>query len=252
MLSAVLTQSCMPGLKQRLFLLLASCWLSLATTASAADSDWLVYELKFTPDVVGNLNFQFYTGAYIVAPIVGGPSSLVLTTEDNGRLYTLAPNAARIFTVASPASSKTVLSAVALNGSAQASYMATGDINKTLSLPGPKGLRSFRVAATLRGTLIANDDDSESQSVAKDGTLGMVGSAIIEGHLREDLTYNASQHATQSDALLYLAGLLERYGYTAEGTQPATPQTIEGSPSLEGTDASLFPANTVAETPADR
>ena len=219
---------------------------------SAAEPGWLVYELKFTPDVVGNLNFQFYTGAYIVAPVIGGPSSLILTTEENGRLYTLAPNAARIFTVASPASRKTVLSAVALNGSAQASYLATGEINKTVSLPGAKGIRSFRVAAALRGTLIANDDDSEVRSVSPDGTLGMVGSAIIEGTLREDLTYNASQHATQPDALLYLAGLLERYGYTAEGAQPATPSTIEGSTSPEGTDASLFPSDSAVETPSKR
>ena len=242
----------MSRLKKRLSLVLASCWLSLSASILAAEPGWLVYELKFTPDVVGNLNFQFYTGAYIVAPVIGGPSSLILTTEENGRLYTLAPNAARIFTVASPASRKTVLSAIALNGSAQASYMATGDINKTVSLPGAKGIRSFRVAAGLRGTLIANDDDSEARAVSPDGTLGMVGSAIIEGTLREDLTYNASQHATQSDALLYLAGLLERYGYTAEGAQPATPETIEGSSSLEGTDASLFPADSAVEKPAKR
>lgn len=242
----------MSRLKKRLFLVLASCWLSLSASILAAEPGWLVYELKFTPDVVGNLNFQFYTGAYIVAPVIGGPSSLILTTEENGRLYTLAPNAARIFTVASPASRKTVLSAVALNGSAQASYLATGEINKTVSLPGTKGIRSFRVAAGLRGTLIANDDDSEARAVSPDGTLGMVGSAIIEGTLREDLTYNASQHATQSDALLYLAGLLERYGYTAEGAQPAAPETIEGSSSLEGTDASLFPPNSAVETPSKR
>jgi len=242
----------MSGLKQCLPLLLASFGLIASTSASAADPGWLVYELKFTPDVVGNLNFQFYTGAYVVAPVVGGPSSLVLTTEDNGHLYTLAENAARVFTAASTSSRKTVLSAIALNGSAQASYMATGDVNQTVSLPGPKGLRSFRVAGALRGTLIANDDDSEARTVPADGTLGMVGSAIIEGHLREDLTYNASQHATQADAVLYLAGLLERYGYTAEGAQPAATQTIEGDPTLEGTDASLFPAGSAAEKISER
>lgn len=242
----------MSRLKKSLFLLLASCWLSLSASASASEHGWLVYELKFTPDVVGNLNFQFYSGAYIVAPVIGGPSSLILTTEEHGRLYTVAPNAARIFTVASPASRKTVLSAVALNGSAQASYMATGDIDKTVSLPGAKGVRSFRVAAGLRGTLIANDDDSEARAVSPDGTLGMVGSAIIEGTLRDDLTYNASQHATQDDAILYLSGLLERYGYVAEGEQAATQKTIEGSSPLDGTDASLFPPNSAVETPSNR
>lgn len=247
----------MSRLQQRISLLLVSCWLTLsaAVTAAAdaaADTGWLVYELKFTPDAVGNLNFQFYTGAYVVTPVVGGASSLILTTEEGGRLYTIAEKAARVFTAAGPTTRKTALSAVALNGTAQASYLATGDINHTLSLPGPKGLRSFRVAGTLRGTLIASDDDSEIRAVPKDGTLGMVGSAIIEGRLREDLTYNASQHATQPDAVLYLVGLLERYGYLAEGSSAAATTTIEGSPAVEGVDASLFPADSAVESTSSR
>lgn len=242
----------MSRLKQRISLLLVSCWLTLSAAAPAADSGWLVYELKFTPDVVGSVNFQFYTGAYVVTPVVGGPSSLILTTEEGGRVYTIAEKAARVFSAAGPATRKTVLSAVALNGTAQASYLATGEINHTLSLPGEKGLRAYRVAGTLRGTLIASDDDSEVRALPKDGTLGMVGSAIIEGRLREDLTHNASQYATQPDAVLYLASLLERYGYLAEGSQAATTTTIEGAPAVEGVDASLFPAGSAVEPTPSR
>ena len=55
----------MSRLQQRISLLLVSCWLTLSAAATAADdaadTGWLVYELKFTPDAVGNLNFQFYT-----------------------------------------------------------------------------------------------------------------------------------------------------------------------------------------------
>ena len=98
--------------------------------------------------------------------------------------------------------------------------------------------------------MIASDDDSEVRALPKDGTLGMVGSAIIEGRLREDLTYNASQHATQPDAVLYLAGLLERYGYLAEGSSAAT--TLEGAPAVEGVDASLFPADSAVESTSSR
>lgn len=242
----------MSRLKQRISLLLVSCWLTLSAAAPAADSGWLVYELKFTPDVVGSVNFHFYTGAYVVTPVVGGPSSLILTTEEGGRVYTIAEKAARVFSAAGPATRKTVLSAVALNGTAQASYLATGEINHTLSLPGEKGLRSYRVAGTLRGTLIASDDDSEVRALPKDGTLGMVGSAIIEGRLREDLTHNASQYATQPDAVLYLASLLERYGYLAEGSQAAATTTIEGAPAAEGVDASLFPAGSAVEPTPSR
>lgn len=245
----------MPFFNQRLLSFFAFLWLALSAAAPAADSGWLVYELKFTPDTAENINFHFYSGAYVVAPVVGGPSSLILTTEDGGRVYTVADNAARVFTAAGPVARKTVLSAVALNGSAQACYTAAGAVNHTLSLPGPKGLRSFRVAGSLRGTLIASDDDSNARSLPADGTLGMVGTAVIEGRLREDLTYNASQHASQADAVLYLAGLLDRYGYSEEGARPAAAATIEGAPMTpapEGADPSLFPAGSSAEAAPDR
>ena len=215
---------------------LAASWLTLASQASAVESGWLVYELKMTPDAQASLNFQFYNGAYVVAPVHGGVASLVLTSEDGGRHYAVAQEAARIFTAANASMLKTVLSALALNGSAQACYMAAGEVNQTVTLPGAQGLRSFRAAKTLHGTLIATDDDSETATLPADGSVGMVGSAVIEGSLREDLTYNASKFATQKDALLYLVGLLERYGYTTEGGMAGDTAAPEGA------DASLFPA----------
>ncbi len=234
---------------------LSVCFLALLAVfagVSSASAGWAVYELKFIPDAENNLNFHFYSGAYVVAPITGGPASIVLTTEANGRFYAVSEEAARVFTAANAGRRRTVLSALALSGSAHAAYTASGMVNHTISVPGPQGMRSYRVAGALKGTLVASDDDAEVTEIAADGSVGMVGTAKIEGKLRDDLSYNASHFATQADVVLYLVGLLERYGYAADGAElEPTPETVEGSPVLEGgADPVLFPPVAPEEAPA--
>lgn len=229
------------------------CCFALLAGAVSARAGWAVYELKFVPDEESSLNFHFYSGAYVVAPLTGGKASIVLTTETDGRFYAVTEEAARVFTAANAGKRRTVLSALALNGSAQAAYTASGLVNHTISVPGPQGLRSYRVAGTLKGLLVASDDDAEAAELAADGSVGMVGTAKIEGKLRDDLSYNASHFATQADVVLYLIGLLEHYGYSADGEQPepAAPQTIEGQPVEEGgADPALFPPVNTQETQA--
>ncbi|MCB1226860.1 MAG: hypothetical protein KDK99_13675 [Verrucomicrobiales bacterium] len=194
----------------------------------SARAQFLVYELTFEVNANESVNFQFYSGAYVVAPLDGGAASLILTTEEGGYFYSCAPEAARFFFAANPQSQQVVLSALALNGSAQALYTARGAVNHTLTLPQGENWRAYRVAQELQGRLIAADDDSASGPLA-DGSLGMVGTAVIHGVLREDLTTNANQFATQTDAMWYLVGLLERYGYVAEGGQarPAADESTD-------------------------
>lgn len=222
--------------------------------ASLAHGQWLVYELQFQADEGSSLNFSFYSGAYVVAPLSGGAASIVLTTEEGGRFYAVSEEAARLFTVATLNQRRTVISALAVNGTAQAFYSAGGKVNHTLTLPGPNGLRSFRVAKELKGQLLATDDDSDAPALAADGSLGMVGAAKIEGRMREDLTLNAVQFASQTDVVLYLVGLLEHYGYTSDGEELTSAdegaEVVESSdvkPSSSGADASLFPAGSAVE-----
>lgn len=223
--------------------------------AVSARAGWVVYELKFTPETESSVNFHFYSGAYVIAPVTGGRASIILTTESEGRFYAVTEEAARVFTAAKGSQRRSVLSALALNGSAQAAYTASGLVNHTLSVPGPQGLRSYRVAGAMKGTLIASDDDSEAAEIAPDGSVGMVGSARIEGKLRDDLSYNASRFASQADVVLYIVGLLEHYGYAADGAEPApnataAPASVEGNPVEEGgADPALFPPAEPADAP---
>lgn len=232
---------------------LAFCWLACTGVVSA---QWLVYELRFERSE-GSFNFSFYTGAYVIAPASGGLCSIVLTTEEGGAHYAVSENGARFFLAASSTEVKAVISAMASNGSANAFYLADGFLNHTLSMSGITGdMRSWRVAADLTGSLLATDDEA-GLPPAPDGSLGMVGRASIVGRIREDLSANATGGCeTMEQAVDYVVGLLERYGYTPDqGTiadetvegahEPApTPQEPAADPDSR-IDPALFPAESL-------
>jgi hypothetical protein len=210
-------------------------------SAGAASAQWLVYEVKFTPedDVV---NFSFYTGAYIVAPAQGGAASIILTTEEGGRYFAVSEGAAKFFVAANQRKKKAVFSSAAMRGSALAFYTASGHLNRSLLLDSPTGTRSWRVAEFLTGRLMAADDEA-GMAPAPDGSFGMVGGAIIEAALREDLTANATlAYTTLTGATTYVIELLERYGYSADSNESAAPPP-EPAAEESGSqiDPSLFP-----------
>jgi hypothetical protein len=212
-------------IKRTLILLLSSL------LSTAAQAHWFVYELKFTPEEEDSVNFGFYTGAYMLAPVRGGPASLIFTSEDaEGRFFAVSGESARFFTTANASSRRLVISALAMRGSSQAFYTASGTVNQTLTIPTDKGYVSYRTASKITGRLLAADDDSEALTLPADGSLGMIGSALISGSLRSDLTLNACRFASQEDATLDLIGLLEHYGYQPETAPAPQPQLIEAGP----------------------
>ncbi|HRK16885.1 MAG TPA: hypothetical protein PK490_21565 [Prosthecobacter sp.] len=225
---------------QRL-LLAALIWLGGAVSATA---EWLVYELKFTPDSE-TVNFSFYSSAYVIAPLNGGPVSIVLATEEGGQYYALAESSGKFFVAANAQARKAVFSALALKGTSQAFYTASGHLNRSLLLKNAAGqTRTWRVAETLAGRLMSADDESE-RGPAEDGSYGVVGGAVITGALREDLTALATaQFGTQAAATAWIVELLEKYGYLPDEGAPAAPPEAP-TPRKTGAeviDPSLFPS----------
>lgn len=216
--------------------------LILLISVAGASAQWLIYELRFTPEE-DSVNFSFYTGAYVIAPTNGGPATIVLTTEEGGRFYAVAESSGKYFVAANASVRKAVVSALALTGSSQAFYTASGTMNRSLLLNG----QTCRVAENLTGRLMASDDESAT-GPAPDGSLGVVGSALITGTLREDLTTNASAaFTTQNAATAYVIELLEKYGYAPdEGSLPA-PEISSSEAAV--IDASLFPVETRGQAP---
>lgn len=216
--------------------------------AAAAPAQWLVYELRFTPEEE-SVNFSFYTGGYVVVPAGGGEATIVLTTEEGGRFYAVAESSGKYFVAANASVRKAVFAAAAFTGTSQAFYTVSGPMNRSLLLNGSTGSQSWRVAESLTGRLMAADDESVTGPAA-DGSFGVVGSALITGTLREDLTANVSSaFGSQNVATAYIIELLEKYGYTPDdGSLPAPAISSSEAAVI---DASLFPVETHGQAPAN-
>ena len=230
-------------------LIAAGLWL---LGVSGASAQFLVYELRFTPDEE-SINFSFYTGAYMIAPVQGGAATIILTTEEGGqRVYAVSESGGKFFVAANQRTKKAAFSAIAQRGTAQAFYSASGYLNRSLLLDSPSGARSWRVAEEINGRFMAADDES-SVGPADDGSFGMTGSARIKGQLREDLTLNTTQnYTTLTDATTYILELLEKYGYSPDAGEGVTPtqsdadtQTVESDSVI---DPSLFPPEVRGQT----
>lgn len=228
-------------------LLAAALWLAAMTGVQA---QWLIYELTFTPEAE-SVNFASYKSAYLVAPANGGAATLVLTTDEGGRYYAVADSGAKYFLAANATQRKAAFSALAIAGNSQALYTASGHLNRSLLLDTAEGGQTvLRVAETLEGRLLAADDESD-RGPASDGSIGMIGSAVITGKLREDLTGIATRHFTsQVLAVSYVVELLEKYGYAPdEGSAPMKieVETIQEDGSI--IDTSLFPPEALPTAP---
>ena len=226
--------------------LLALAWLLLSIPLHA---QWLVYELQFQPDADESVNFSFYTGGYLIAPIEGGAASIVLTTEDEGSRYAVTENTVRYFSTVNRTGTKAAISATAFNGTAQAFYNASGFLNTTLAYMADGVNRTARVATTLKGRLLAADDESLA-GPAEDGSHGMVGSAKITGTLRQDLTaiLNA-ESATMGAAIERVTRLLEQYGYRPDVDDAAAGPPEIAAPASDLSE--LFGAQPVAPAGGD-
>lgn len=203
------------------------------TLSSAAKAQWLVYELRFKEEA-GSVNFSFYTGAYVVAPIGGGAASVVFTTEDGGNYYAVSQNSLRYYFVSNAGATQAALSALSINGTAQAFYSAAGSFDSSVAYTENGVSRTGSAASQLAGMLLASDDES-TKTPAADGSLGMIGRASIAGTLRQDLTQIVNQTAiTMNDSVSQIVGLLEKYGYKAdEGDVPSGTTSTTTQPTAE-------------------
>lgn len=236
-----------PTLRFSHLYLAAALWLA---GLAGAQAQWLVYELTFTPEA-DSVNFSSYRSAYLVAPANGGAATLVLTTDEGGRYFAVADSGAKFFLAANATQRKAAFSALAVSGNSQALYTASGHLNRSLLLDTPEGgQKVLRVAETLTGRLMAADDESD-KGPAEDGSIGMIGSAVITGTLREDLSGIATRHFTaQNMAVAYVVELLEKYGYAPdEGSAPMKIEieTIQEDGSI--IDTSLFPPEALPTAP---
>ncbi len=225
--------------------------LLLLLGALPASAQWVVYDMRMLAEEASSVNFVHYSGAYLIAPMKGGPASLVFTTEENGGHYfALAQNGARYFVAANAAKRRAVISASANVGTSQSLYQASGALDTQVTyFDANRQAHTDVVAFTLTGHLMTSDDEHLATAPAADGSLGVVGEAVFKGFYRKDLADKLNAEAgTMPQAITVIAGLLQKYGYQPEQdadqisvpAQPNDPLPIPPSP--DAVDGSLFPA----------
>jgi|GEM_PF-1533734 hypothetical protein len=234
---------CSPSMKPRrhclhLSLMLMSLW---ALAIMPAASQWLVYELQLTPQE-DSVNFDTYKAGYLMVPAKGGVASLVLIDEAQRR-YAGSESCGKFFSLFNPSQQRAAFSALAIHGQSQALYAASGALDRSLVLATPGNPETVvRVAEFLQGGLLVADDESD-RGPAADGSLGVMGGAIIEGRLREDLSSVLSaQFGQPRSAFAHLVELLEKYGYSPDD---GSAQSLQSPTSSAGVDASLFPVESL-------
>ena len=195
---------------------IASCILLLAVLlcASAARGQVLIY--KFDTSDAKGINFHTFEGGYVVAPLLGGDATFLLTTKEDGRRYVESSGGGRLFTAVSGSGDrKAVISATTGLGTAEGAIVALGDINHMVKISSPASTITARVAKSLHGTLVSADDESEAESEARDGSIGAAGVADVKITLDEKETNRVNgDDLTLAQAVEHLKLELEREGYS--------------------------------------
>lgn len=202
---------------------LALVWCLLMASASA---QVLVYKLDFRKDK--GVNYHTFEGGYFVAPLLGGEGTFLLTDTTNGRVYTEATNAGRLFTAVNRSETKAVISATTGTGTAEGALVVIGDVNKTIKVNSPTLSLAAKVAGKLTGMAVTADDESDADGPAKDGSLGSAGFSQLVMELDEEETNrNNGKGYTLEKTVEVLRTTLERSGYseatTDDGTDPYDP-----------------------------
>jgi hypothetical protein len=180
----------------------------------AARGQVLVY--KFDTSDAKGINFHTFEGGYVVAPLLGGEATFLLTTKEDGRRYLESSGGGRLFTAVSGSGDrKAVISASTGLGTAEGAIVALGDINHTVKISSPSSTITARVAKTLHGTLVSADDESEAETEARDGSIGAAGVADVKITLDEKETNRVNRDdLTLAQAVEHLKLELEREGYS--------------------------------------
>lgn len=212
----------------RLSLFLAATLGLLGFSTTSSQAQVLVYKIDFGG--AKGINFHIFEGGYIVAPLLGGTASFLLTSTEGGRTYLESADGGNFFTaVTGGGDRKAVLSATTGSGTAAGAMVALGDINHVIKVNSRTLTLAARVAKSLNGTIVSADDESTVDSTAVDNSIGSAGFADLKMSLDEGQTNSANKDGlTMAETITQLKTELERQGFSAAdtgGVDPTPPTT---------------------------
>ncbi len=181
-----------------------------------------IYEMEFERED-RSINFSFFDGGFFVMDGLTGAGSFVFTFQEveNNRLkdlYITSENSAETFTAIKKGTRKAVVRATAQTTTGLSHYLAIGELEESL----PVQLRGqelrFEVATTLRGYVLASDDESDVDFTDETETLGFAGLASMKMNLDRIRSLDANRlNQTTTETVAALVAELEDFGFEAEG-----------------------------------
>lgn len=215
---------------------------------SSSQAQVVVYSLEF--EHKDGFNVEFFHGGYVVAPLLGGAGTFLLTAFDGGRrVLDTSPGSGNFFLAKDGNKRFNVVAATVGTGSSGpgGSYIAYGEVDRTLFLKTPTSRLRLRVAGTLSGKSIAADD--EGGEVKFNGSVGTANFSGLKMRLEESMTKEFNEKGLSvEEASENVTRMLRWKGYseaTAQTpTEPGTPDpTPTPDPGLGNGSAGLIDPN---------
>ncbi|TLD72182.1 hypothetical protein FEM03_02160 [Phragmitibacter flavus] len=185
----------------------------LFLTTTQAHGQVLVYRMESTK--TKGINYFTFESGYVVAPLLGGESSFLLSSIDGGRAYIESAAGGRLFTAVNEGDRRAVISATTGEGSAQGALVAMGEINHSVRVSGAAFNLTAKVAKTLTGTSVTADDESElTVDEVNQESIGVAGISAVKFTLDERETERANKNGNSVEQAVEVLKLeLERQGY---------------------------------------
>jgi hypothetical protein len=205
---------------------------TLAEQATTNTGPMLVYRMTF--EAAGeSINYRPFTGGYYIAPITGGPGSLVLTrVTGNTKLYYSYENFGELFLALKDANRKAVLSATAANDVSSTTFYAIGDADEKVTIATASLEGTTFVAREMKGYAVSADSERDLPYASNNASdIGVAGASFLTARLDTAFSERAKDQSATLDATLEeVLALLVEQGYTdgnptGTGTGSATSAT---------------------------
>lgn len=205
------------------------------TTATDTTGPIAVFRLTFVA-TGDSINYRPYEGGFYVAPVEGGPGSLILTLSTSGikRYFTYA-SFGDVFVAVKGKSKKMVLSATAASSVSTTVFYALGSADKEIDFETRNSTGSAVVASRMTGYAVSADSEQDLPYSGSTSNVGVAGASILTAKLDDSLTHTANNNSfAVNDEVTELQNILAKAGYIDGKTTTATGETIQTTNTATG------------------
>jgi len=197
------------------------------TVVSDTTGPIAVFRLTFQ-QTGDSINYRAYDGGFYVAPVEGGPGSLILTLTSGGkkRYFTYASFGA-VFVAVKGSTKKMVLSATATSDVSTTVFYALGTADTQIEFDTRNSTGTALVAGKMTGYAVSADSEQDLPYAGSPTNVGVAGASNLTVRLDESLTHTANNKGNAvNDEVTDLQNILAKAGYTDGKNTTATGDPI--------------------------